>query len=178
MVNYTGGKPLPPSAMGLLPDAQNCGLRMCRECFPRHRFQRKPLISDTGMHHGTCVKHVPWCMSGSLTNGGGENVPGIPGVCAARNFAYLVRGPWQPDALMLATICMWHWSRCRILVPSYGGTMVFVWAWELVHMVRLVMLPSWTRWSFFKLHWIMKSPKMLKEAEGLARCIYPQWCKH
>ena len=50
--------------------------------FPRHRLQRKPLVSDPGMHHGTCVPHVPWCMSGSLTRGGGENVPGIPGACA------------------------------------------------------------------------------------------------
>ena len=50
--------------------------------FPRHRFQRKPLVSDPGMHHGTCVTHVPWCMSGSLTCGDGENVPGIPGACA------------------------------------------------------------------------------------------------
>ena len=29
-----------------------------------------------------CVTHVPWCMSGSLTNGDGENVLGIPGACA------------------------------------------------------------------------------------------------
>ena len=49
---------------------------------PRRRFQRKPLVSDPGMHHGTCVTHVPWCMSGSLTRGDGENVPGIPGACA------------------------------------------------------------------------------------------------
>ena len=49
--------------------------------FPRHRLQRKPLVSDPGMHHGTCVTHVPWCMSWSLTHGGGENVPGIPGAC-------------------------------------------------------------------------------------------------
>ena len=48
----------------------------CRERFPRHRLQRKPLVSDPGMHHGTCVTHVPWCMSGSLTRDGGENVPG------------------------------------------------------------------------------------------------------
>ena len=41
------------------------------------------------MHHGTCATHVPWCMSGSLTNGGGENVPGIPGARANRNCAYL-----------------------------------------------------------------------------------------
>ena len=61
--------------MGLLPDTQNCGLRMrqeCRERFPRHRLQRKSLVSDTGMHHDTCVRHVPWCMSVSLTCSGRE----------------------------------------------------------------------------------------------------------
>ena len=82
--------------MGLLPGTWNCGLRMrraYRERFPRHRLQRKPLVSDTDMHHGTCITHVPWCMSGSLTNGGGEYVPGIPGACATRNFTYLARGP-------------------------------------------------------------------------------------
>ena len=59
----------------------------------RHRLQRTPLVNDHGMHHGTCVTHVPWCVSGSLTSGGGENVPGIPGACATRNFTYLARGP-------------------------------------------------------------------------------------
>ena len=67
--------------------------RECRERFPCHRLQRKPLVSDPGMHHGTCVSHVPWCMSGSLTRGGGGNVPGILGACATRNFTYLARGP-------------------------------------------------------------------------------------
>ena len=90
--------------MGLLPDTQNCGLRRRRECrerFPRHRLQRKPLVSDPGMHHGTCVTHVPWCMSGSLTRGGGENVPGIPGAwCATRNFTYLVRGS-LPEPILI-----------------------------------------------------------------------------
>ena len=41
--------------------------RECRGRFPRHGFQRKPLVSDPGMHHGTCVTHVPWCMSEPLT---------------------------------------------------------------------------------------------------------------
>ena len=62
---------------------------------PVIELQRKPLFSDPGMHHGTCVTHVPWCMRGSLTRGGGENVPGIPGACATRNFSYLVRDPWR-----------------------------------------------------------------------------------
>ena len=68
-------------SMGLLPDTKNCGLRMrweCRKRFPRHRLQRKPLVGDPAMHHGTCVSQVPWCMSGPLIHGGGENVPGIP----------------------------------------------------------------------------------------------------
>ena len=55
--------------------------------------ERKPLMSDPGTHHGACVAHVPWCMSGSLTCCDGENVPSIPGACTALNFAYLARGP-------------------------------------------------------------------------------------
>ena len=69
--------------------------RECRERFPRHRLQRKPLINDPDIHHGTCMTQVPWCMSGSLTRGGGENVPGIPGACATHNFTYLAKGPWK-----------------------------------------------------------------------------------
>ena len=82
--------------MGLFPDTHICGLNMrqgCRERFPRHYLYRKPPVSDPGMHHGTCVTRVPWCMSESLTHAGWENVPGIPGACINRNFAYLVRGP-------------------------------------------------------------------------------------
>ena len=60
--------------------------------FPPPIFQGEPLVSDPGTHHGTCVTHVPLCMSGSLTRGGGENVPGIPSACANRNFMYLARG--------------------------------------------------------------------------------------
>ena len=84
------------SLHGPLTNYQNYWLRMrqeYRERFPRHWLQRKPLVSDPDMHHGTCAKHVLWCMSGSLTHGGGENVPGIPGACASRSFAYLERGP-------------------------------------------------------------------------------------
>ena len=74
-----------------LPPWASCQIRKIAVCacagnagnvFPHRRFRRKPLVSDPGMHHGTCVTHVPWCMSGSLTCGGGENVPGIPGACA------------------------------------------------------------------------------------------------
>ena len=75
-------------AMGLLADTYNCGLRMRREYrerFLRHQLQSITQVSDPGMHHGTCVMHVPWCMSGSQTCGGGENIPGIPVACATHN---------------------------------------------------------------------------------------------
>ena len=68
--------------------------RECRERFPGHRLQRKPAANDPGIHHGMCVTHVPWCMSGSLIRSGEKNVPGIPGACAIHNFTYLARGPW------------------------------------------------------------------------------------
>ena len=32
-------------------------------------FSPPPRVCDLGMHHGTCVTHVPWCMSGSQTSG-------------------------------------------------------------------------------------------------------------
>ena len=102
------------SVMGLLPDKQNCGSRMRRECrerFSRHRFQRKPLVSDPSIHHGTCVTHVPWCMLGLLTRGGGENIPGIPGACATRNFTYLARGP-----------SIWLSKTVRVLGRSISGS--------------------------------------------------------
>ena len=97
-LKVSGEQSIRRRAMGLLPDTQNRGLCMrweCRERFHRHRFQRKPLVNDIGMHHGTFVTHVPWCMSGSLTRDRVENGPGIPGACATRNFTYLARGPWH-----------------------------------------------------------------------------------
>ena len=118
--------------------------RECGELFPRHRFQRKPLVSDPGMHHGTCETHVSWCMSGSLTCGGGENVPGIPGACATHNFTYLARDPCQtvaPSCVLRACRCfpmsfqsssgigtLWHASTglyhhdgCRCLGIKYAS---------------------------------------------------------
>ena len=99
---------------GLLPETPNCELcirRECRERFPCHRLQRKPPVGDHGMHHGTCVTHMPWFMSGSLTRGGGENVSGIPSACA-HNFAYLVRGPWwwRHNMETLSALPLLYWE--------------------------------------------------------------------
>ena len=59
---------------------------------PRRRFQRKSPVSDPGMHHGTCVTHVPWCMSGSFTCGEGKRSRHSRRM-RIRNFVYLARGP-------------------------------------------------------------------------------------
>ena len=80
-------------------------------------FFPPPRVSDPDMHHDTCVTHVPWCMPRSLTNAfvwsrWRENVPGIPGACATRNFTYLNKGPCRkishnqsfPSATCLAAI--------------------------------------------------------------------------
>ena len=88
--------------------------RECRERFPHHRIQRKPRVSDPSMHHGTCVTHVPWRMPGSLTRGGGENVPGIPSACATRIFTYLARGPLpEPMVAQLTNTHTTDMALCR-----------------------------------------------------------------
>ena len=88
--------------------------------FPRRRFQRKPIVSDPGMHHGTCVTHVPWCMSGSLTCGDGENVPGIPGACAPA-----ILRIWQeahegrkPNQYYVIPLCEYHTPTTKLLFTA------------------------------------------------------------
>ena len=58
----------------------------------------------------TYFTHVPWCMSGSLTPGGVENVPSIPGACLMRNFKYMVRVPWlwYPSVHVSGSIYSYH----------------------------------------------------------------------
>ena len=91
------------------------------ERFPRHRLNKKSLVSDPGMHHGTCVTHVSWFMSGSLGCGGGKNVPGIPGACATRSFAYLVRGPlWQHWIQQMSSRFQRNWEiAIRLFLDFY-----------------------------------------------------------
>ena len=110
-----------PSPWASSQISTNHGLRMRRECrerFPCHRPQRKPLVSDPDMHHGTCVTHMPWCMSGSLTCVDGENVPGIPSTCATQNFTYLVGCPLHGLAQGGSKVSLNQavWSRWQIYI--------------------------------------------------------------
>ena len=94
--------------------------------FPRRRFQRKPLVSYPGMHHGTCVTHVPWCMSGSLTCGDGENVPSIPGACATRNYTYLARGPWNKVSPSAAVEASMRTTATKNLFSTYCKISIYI----------------------------------------------------
>ena len=62
-------------------------------------FSPPSRVSDPYMHHGTCVTHVSWCMSGSLTSGflwsrwRGKRSR-HPRRISNPQFTCLVRGPW------------------------------------------------------------------------------------
>ena len=79
-------------------------------------FSPPHLVSDLDMHHGTCVTHVPWCMTGSLTSGflwsrWQENVPGIPGACASRIFVVFGKRPMDRTSSYTAIVdlqCVRH----------------------------------------------------------------------
>ena len=64
--------------------------RNARNAFPATAFNGNRGLAIPVRITARAWPHVPWCMSGSLTCGGGENVPGA---CATRNFTYLSRGP-------------------------------------------------------------------------------------
>ena len=113
--------------MGPLPDTKNCGLRMRRECrerFPRHRFQRKLLVSDPDMHHGTCVTHVPWCMSGSLNRGGGGKRSRHSR--RMRNSQFYVSGK-RPMKQVLVSRHYSIWFNCSFLISTLLRIVRFVW---------------------------------------------------
>ena len=98
----------------------SCQIRKIAGCACARNVSPPPWVNDPDIHHGTCVTHVPWCISESLTSGFlwsrcWENVPGIPGTCVTRNFMYLVRGPWiiRNTHLMLSIYC-------EVITPLFG----------------------------------------------------------
>ena len=117
--------------------------------FSRHRRQWKPLVSDPGMHHGTCVTHVRWCMSGSLNRGGGENVLGIPSACATRNFTYLARGPWI-CGFVCAAVCNSQWFTVSFFSSGSFNTL---WLAQICHLfaddIKIFKLRLRFHWSLF-----------------------------
>ena len=83
----------------------------CRERFPRLWLQRKPLVSDPGMHHGTCVTHVPWCMSRSLTRVARKTFPAFP-----ENAQPAILRIWKEDHDF--HFSPWGWHMCVHIWPG------------------------------------------------------------
>ena len=106
------------------------------------------------MHHGTCVTHVPWCILGSLTRGGGENVPSIPGACATCNVAYLLGGPFNRVQT----------NGSEKLFILYSSYLTFADGWDSKHHTqRIYSWEYWRRRRACKMHF----PRM----ESTKRCI-------
>ena len=76
------------------------------------------------MHHGTCVTHVPWCMSGSLTCGDGENVPGIPGACAPAILRIWQEAHCQVSSSSINACFLWHICHLIFKVFTYNRPLV------------------------------------------------------
>ena len=87
----------PLGIMGLLPDTQNCWCACAGNAgnvFPVTAGARSRHASRH-VRHARAVMHVGIAnLRFPLKSAAGENVPGIPGACATRNFTYLVRGPY------------------------------------------------------------------------------------
>ena len=105
---------------------------MHRERFPRHRFQRKPLVIDPGMHHGTCVTHVPWCISGSLTQHSRR----------MRNTQFYVSGK--------AHWALTHWHLKKLtanLKILFSNTYLYkALEWDVFHRTFLMISQRWFIW--------------------------------
>ena len=111
-------------SMGLLPNTSNCGYAYAGNAgnvFPatagkqsRHA-SRHVRDARAVMHAGMANSRFP------LNSTVGENVPGIPGACATRDFTYLVRGPWH--------VMPWKRFPCynQVNVSSMSTSAVMAW---------------------------------------------------
>ena len=108
------------ASMGLLPDTLNWGLRM-RQGMPG-TFSPPLRFSDPDMHYGTCVTHVPWCMSGSLSSG----------FLWSRRRGKCSRHPWRmrnPQFCVSGKRPMKKWARIRTVRVS--RTRILSWCYHI-----------------------------------------------
>ena len=124
--------------MGILPDTQNYGLCMHRECrgrFPRHRLQRKPLVNDPGVHH---VMHV-----GIANPRWRGKRSGIHDTSATRNFMYLVRGLYRMTFCYISNVhVLNHCNSISMRMRQglgYNSTKCILWSVILFLHARIVL---------------------------------------
>ena len=125
------------------------------------KFSPPPRISDPDMHHGTCVTHVPWCMSGSLTSGFFEVVPGKRSRYSRcmRNPQLYVSGKRPMWCENLRTVCV---GRICTRVP-HTALMVCMFLQHLATVNKPADLLMWRISSF-------------KNPEAFTNCIFEEYC--
>ena len=121
--------------------------RECRERIPRHRFQMKRLVSDPGMHQGTCVTHVPWCMSGIADlKWWGKRLRHSRRMCNLQ-FCAAGKRPIEKAGTIVLCCTRFHWQPClSIFVGDFYTllhcTVLYIWSttrkslvtvWSLFH---------------------------------------------
>ena len=116
----------PPVLSSTTPPWASCQIRKIAGCacvgnagnvFPYTDFKGNHELAIPA-----CVTHEPWCMSGSITRGGGENVPGIPGACTTRNLTYLARDPY--NSFWSWVMWSYQWSPLPMLEEVPDGEYV------------------------------------------------------
>ena len=82
-------------------------------------FSPPPRVSNTDMHQGMCVTHVPWCMPGSLTSGFLWN-PWL-GICSRRmrKPRFYVSGKRPMDQWSENTLLIWSY---QLHIRGHGTT--------------------------------------------------------
>ena len=103
--------------------------REFREGFPRHRLQRNRLLAIPACITTRASRTCRDACRDRKTRDGRENVPGIPGACASRNFMHLVRDPLTVRILYLmashTTNCpdkIWSTTDSQYSMPSARPT--------------------------------------------------------
>ena len=91
------------------------------------KFSPPPRFSDPDMHHGTCVTHVPWCMSGSLTSSflwsrpRGKTFPAFP----AHAQPAILR-IWQEAHFMLTIPLRTNLRKRRIKIQTFSPMTMYL----------------------------------------------------
>ena len=80
----------------------------------------KPLVIDPGIHQGAYVTHVPCCLSGSITRGGGKNVPRHSRRMRYPQFNVSVKRPMISSRLVWHACCTYSgFTYCTVLLIAF-----------------------------------------------------------
>ena len=105
--------------------------------FPRRPFQRKPLVSDPGMHHGTCVTRAVMHVGIAYLRWRGKRSRHSRRM-RTRNFVYLARGPC--DVSFWIKYCIYAYALAFRSIhihirtwrdERYSGWWIVAWNWCL-----------------------------------------------